>query len=259
MSLVSKPLASVGIGAAHVDAVLDSDRIIPGGEVTGTLRVHGGGTSQPIDYVGMALMTQYKRHVDDNTVPVTCVLAEVEVGGAFEIGSREERQWPFTLPVPLQTPLTRSRSQVWVQTTLSVPRALDPQDRDAIRVDPGRDPATVLQALDHLGFTLRLAECRYNQLPEHEATFVQVFEFMPGGAYAGRLVALEVIMAIDGNGMRVWGRVDRGGGGLTDMLFGNSQSGNEGFTSLWLDRVTLDSGNAAVASELEPLIDSVPG
>lgn len=256
MSLVRKSLSRVGIGAARIDAELDNDRVFPGDEMTGVVRILGGDIPQTVDYVGMGLMTQYRSKVDGNDIAVTHVLNEVTIAQALDVAADERREWPFTLPVPSYTPLTRNPTQVWIQTTLSVPGSLDPQDRDSVRIDPGERMTTVLNALEQLGFTLRQADCEHNPLPDHDVPFVQVFEFIPGGAYAGRLTELAVIMRLDSDGVQVWVEADRHTGGLADMLFGDCVS-DEHFHPIYLGRPMLSQGHAVVASELGEAIDAL--
>lgn len=256
MSLIKKTLASVGIGAARVDAVLDTDRARPGEQVTGTIHVRGGETPQVIDHVGMALMTQYKHEVDDNEVYVNHVLTETQVRDGFEVGAGDTLELPFTLQIPLQTPVSLGRSQVWVQTALSVSKALDPKDRDVLLIEPDAGTATILQALEQLGFTLRKADCEENRHLGRGVPFIQEFEFMPGGAYAGRLSELEVVMAADTGGVQLWLETDlHTGGGLTGMLLGELDL-NERFTQVRLDEAMLAQGTAAVAQRLGQVIDT---
>lgn len=255
MSFVKKTLASVGIGAAKVDAILDTDRACPGDEITGTVHIRGGDVTQAIDYVGMALMTQYQQEVDDNAVYVNHALSEAKVREAFEVAPEETLELPFSLGVPWETPLTIGRTQVWVQTALAVSMALDPNDRDALRIDPTPGMATVLQALEQLGFTLHKADCEHNRRMGRGVPFIQEFEFIPGGAYAGRLAELEVIMAADPVGVQLWLEADLRSGGLAGMLLGEFDL-NERFTQVHLDQEALDQGAAAVAGTLGQAIDS---
>lgn len=255
MSFIKKALASVGIGAAQVDAVLDRDRACPGDEITGTIHIRGGDTAQTIDYIGMALMTQYKREVDEGEVYISHPLSQTKVREVFEVSAGETLELPFSLQVPWETPLALGRTQVWVQTSLAVSMALDPKDRDTLHIDPTEGMVTVLQALKQLGFTLRKADCEENRRMGRGVPFIQEFEFMPGGTYAGRLTELEVIMAADPSGVQLWLEVDLRTRGLVGMLLGEFDL-NERLTQVHLDQATLNQGTAAVASRLGQVIDT---
>lgn len=255
MSLLKKSLASAGIGSVRANSVIHTDQAQPGGELNGVLHVQGGDASQNIDTIGMALMTQYKRDVDDQDVYVAHVLNETRLGEGFQVAPREKRELPFSLPVPLQTPLTRGRAEVWVQTALTIPKSVAPQDRVELRIEPTPGMARVLDALEQLGFTLHQVDCAQTHLYEHDAPFVQEFEFLPGGDYAGRLTELEVIMAPDADGVEVLIEADLRAGGLAEMLLGDFDM-NERFARIRIDRATWSQGSAAVASEIGQVIDS---
>lgn len=255
MSFIKKTLASVGIGAARVDAELDVDRACPGDTITGVVHVRGGETARNIDYIGMALLTQYKQDVDDSDVHVACSLAETRVCEQFEATPGCVEALPFTLRVPWETPLSLDRTEVWLQTALSVPRALDPKDRDALRIDPTVGMATVLEALEQLGFTLRKAHCQQNRLGDRQVPFVQELKFMPGGTYTGRLTELVLIMSPGSDGVHVWLEADLRTGGLAGVLLAELDL-DERFTQCYLDQATLDRGVSGVAAELGQAIDA---
>lgn len=255
MSLIKKSLASVGIGSARVDTVLHADRACPGEAITATVHVQAGDAAQTIDRVGVALMTQYKRDVDDQDVYVAHVLSQADVSEAFELAPGEKRELPVTLPVPLETPLTLGQTVTWVQTTLGIPRSVDPQARDELHIEPTKSLAAVLDGFTHLGFTLRTANCEQNRMLDRDTPFVQQFEFVPGGDYAGRLTELEATIALQAGGVEVWIETDLRAGGLPGMLMGEFDL-NERFASAHIDLATLSQGSPAVACELGDLIDS---
>lgn len=255
MSFIKKSLASVGIGSATVDAVLNADRTCPGEAITGVVHIQAGDTAQTIDSISVALLTQYKRDVDDQDVYVAHVLDQADVGEAFEVAPQEKQELPFTLPVPLETPLTVGQTQVWVQTTLAIPRSVDPQGRAELHIEPTNGLAAALDGFEQLGFTLRQADCEQNRMLDRETPFVQQFEFVPGGEYAGRLTELEAIIALQPEGVEVWIEADLRTGGLAGMLLGEFDL-NERFARAHIDLATLSQGSAAVACELGQVIDS---
>lgn len=254
MSFLKKALSSVGIGAARVDAVLNTDRARPGDTIGGTVHVRGGNIAQGIAYVGMALVSQYKHEVNNNQVYVSHSLGKTKVRDGFEVGPGETLDFPFTLQVPWETPLTLGSTKVWVQTSLSVSSAVDPTDKDGLRIDPTDGMATVLNAIASLGFSLRKADCEQNRRMGRKVPFIQEFEFMPGGNYARRLSELEVIMAADPGGVQVWIEADLRARGFAGLLLGDLDL-NERFTQVYFDQSTLAQGPARVAAELGRAID----
>lgn len=255
MSFIKKSLASVGIGSARVDTVLDAGRARPGDTITGVINVQAGDAVQTIDSVGVALMTQYKRDVDDEDVYVAHALSQADVGDAFRVAPQETRELPVTLPVPLETPLTLDRTRVWVQTTLSIPRSVDPQSQYEMHIEPTENLGAVLEGFRQLGFTLDEADCEENRILDREAPFVQQFEFVPGGEYAGRLTELEAIIALQAEGVEVLIETDLRAGGLAGMLMGEFDW-NERFAQTTIDLATLSQGSGAIASELGQVIDA---
>lgn len=255
MSFIKKTLARIGIGAAEVDAVLDTDRACPGEHINGTIHIYGGETAQVIDKIDMALMTQYRQKTDEGYSHVICPLSKAKVGEGFEVKPGEQSNLPFTLQVPWETPLTLGSTQVWVQTQLAVDMALDPADRDQLHIEPTPGMATVFQAVEQLGFTLRKADCELNRRTGRPVPFVQEFEYRPGGAYANRLSELEMIMMADANGVQIWLESDVRTGGLAGMLLSELDL-DERFTQVNFDHSLLNKGVAAVTRELQQAIDS---
>lgn len=255
MSFLKKTLARIGVGAAQVDAVLNTDRACPGDEISGTIHIQGGDTSQDIAQINMALMTQYVQKTDNGTSYVTCPLSKTKVGEGFEVGKGQTQELSFTLQVPWETPLTLGKTQVWVQTELDVESAIDPKDRDALHIEPTEGMATVLKAVEQLGFSLYKADCELNRRTGRRVPFVQEFEYRPGGAYAGRLKELEMVLMADAGGVTAWLEADVRTGGLMGALLSELDL-DERFTKVSLDHALLNQGVGAVAAELGRVIDS---
>lgn len=218
MSFLRRALASIGIGAAQVDTVLDTDHAQPGGTVTGTVYVRGGNQTQKIEHVYLSLMTRYLRKVGDDEHSHDHALSETRVQEGFEIAAGGSRELPFSLPVPWETPLSVGKSSVWVKTGLSVSVAVDPSDRDALRVEPTPEMQRVLEGVERLGFYLYKADNEYSRHARGRFPFVQELEFRPGGRYGGRMKELELIMRPDPSGVEVLLEVDLRARGLMGML-----------------------------------------
>lgn len=254
MGVWKRTLASIGIGAARVDTNLDNDRSQPGGELTGSIHVQGGDTAQEIEHIELSLVTRFLQEVGDSEVYVNHALSRERVRDGFEVQPGEAFDLPFTLQVPWETPLTLGRTSVWVNTALSVSLAVDPNDRDALRVEPSAAMLAVLEALGQLGFTLHKADCEQNRRMGRQVPFVQEFEYRAGGRFAGRLHELEVILAPDTGGVRVWMEADLRTGGLTGALLGELDL-NERFAQLYVDNAG-SRNTDRVAEELAQALDS---
>jgi sporulation-control protein len=254
MSFMKRALASIGIGSAQVDTVLASERIRPGDTLTGTVYVRGGGNPQKIEHIYLSLMTRYLKSSGDHEHYVDHVLSEARVQEGFEIAAGETRELSFSLSVPWETPLSVGKSTVWVKTGLSVSMALDPSDRDALRVEPTAGMQTVLEALERLSFYLYKADTEGNRRSRRRVPFVQELEFRPGGRYAGRMKELEIILEPSPDGLEVLLEVDLRARGLMGALMEEFDL-NERFTHVRFSNAELEQPDT-VSSKLVQALEA---
>lgn len=221
MSFFNKVFASVGIGAAKVDTKLERDTVSPGEEIRGVVEIQGGNVEQAIDAIYLTLNTSYIVEKDDKKFHQTGQIDKFKLAEAFTIRPNEKRQIPISFRLPSDTPLTLGRTKVWVATGLDVKNAIDPTDKDYLRVVPNPLMESVLSAISDLGFRLREAECE--QAPyrlRRRLPFVQEFEFVPvSGAYRGRLDELELVFFPNSStDMEIMMQVDRRARGLGGLF-----------------------------------------
>lgn len=253
MSFLHRMLASVGIGAAQVDTVLEKATFEPGEQLRGVVRVKGGQVEQQIDTIYISLMTQYVREVDDKKVFENAELGKYRVSEPFRIGAGEQRELPFSFPIPLHTPLSVGRTPIWLKTGLDIKSAVDPTDADRIEVTPNKEIRTILDAVAQLGFRLREATCEYAPRLGY-SVFVQELEYVPvSGPFRGRLDELEVIVAPQNDYVDVFMQIDRKASGLSG-LFAEAMEIDETNVRCRITQATLDRGAGAVAAELELMI-----
>lgn len=195
MSIFNKVLASVGIGAAKVDTKLSKSQFVIGEEITGVVEITGGNVEQPIDEIYLSLLTQYVKESDDKKYLQTGVIGKFRVLEKHTILPNEKKEIPFSITLPLTTPVTQGKTRVWIQTGLDIKNAIDPTDKDYIEVQPLPIMSAVLQSVQELGFRLREVECE--EAPRYlrgAQVFVQEFEFVPtSGAFRGKLDELEIV------------------------------------------------------------------
>lgn len=258
MSFLKRTLASIGIGAAQVDTVLNTDRAHPGEEISGSIHIAGGDTAQEIEYIALSLMTRYLHEVGDSEAYINYALSETRVRDRFEVKPGETLELPFQLQVPWETPLSLGRTLVWVHTALSVSMAMDPSDRDVLQIEPTAGMRTIVEALSQLGFSLHKADVEQNRRMGRRVPFVQELEFRPGGRYAGRLTELEVVLAPEPGGVQVWLEADLRARGLAGALLGELDL-NERFMQVYFNDNQLARGADSVATELARAIDSRVG
>jgi sporulation-control protein len=220
MSFVNRMLASVGIGAAKVDTILERDTYSPGEMITGVIKIEGGKIDQNIDHINLYVMTEFYREVDDKKIRDTAAIEKVTVASGIVAKAGSKQELPFSMRLPYDTPYTAGNTPVWIKTGLDIEMAADPSDHDQIRVQPDSETSAIFDAIEDLGFRLRKAYCgsapRYmrRRLP-----FLQEFEYVPvSGAHAGKLDELEVILVPQADSIELFMEIDKRGKGLFGML-----------------------------------------
>jgi sporulation-control protein len=137
------------------------------------------------------------------------------------ISPNEKKEIPFSISLPLSTPLTQGKTRVWIHTGLDIKNAIDPTDKDYIEVLPLPVMKAVISSVQELGFRTREIECQ--EAPRYlrgAQAFVQEFEFVPvSGAYRGRLDELEIVFIIKSESeIDLYLQIDRKARGLGSFL-----------------------------------------
>lgn len=248
--MLKKWLASAGIGNAKVDTLLDNDRLVPGEEVSGKIIIEGGNAEQQVDQINLFLMTEAAREIDDKKVYEKLKLETFTVGSSFTIGEGEKKELDFRFNLPVHTPPTVGRTNVWIQTGMDVPNAIDPKDRDFIQVEPHRNMGIILEALtNELGFRLKNAEMEYSR----RYRYVQEFEFLPGNEFRRDLDELEVMFFMKENLVELVIQVDRRAKGLGG-LFAEAMEMDERFVRVSFTDSEINQGVRAIADKLRSTV-----
>lgn len=219
MSFMKKMMARVGVGSSEVDTILNRNVLVPGETVDGVIKIRAGSVEQTVEKIDLSLHTTYVQKKDDSTVTKSTEIARYEVAHQFTLQPNEEKEFPFSFPLPLDAPISKGRSQVWLQTGLDIKGAIDPQDKDLIEVAPHPYVSAFFDAVDGLGFKLREVENEeahgFGRLP-----FIQEFEFrVAHGAFRSRLDELEaVFQPVSKDQLRVILEIDRKARGFSGFL-----------------------------------------
>lgn len=221
MSFFNKMLASIGIGGAKVDTKLEKSEYTAGEIIRGQVEICGGNTEQQIDSIYLTVYTTYVRETDDRKFTDHAAVKKQKLNEPFKIGANEAKSIPFSLELPIHTPITYGNTRVWVATGLDIKNAADPGDKDFIEVRPATLTAAILDEVGQLGFRLRQVECE--QAPKRISSrlpFVQEFEFVPtSGPFRGRLDELEVIFLAQEKGqVELLIQIDRKAKGFGGLL-----------------------------------------
>lgn len=150
-----KILAKVGIGSAEVDTRLDRDRFHPGEEFSAQVVVEGGETDQEIEGLVLKLMVEMRD--GPNEAARTKAIDTWHLHDDFTIHEGERRVIDFEGRLHPETPVTewdcrQNLSKVWIHTGLDVESAVDPKDKDYLRIAPTEPMAAVLEAVERAGF-----------------------------------------------------------------------------------------------------------
>ncbi|WP_099159188.1 sporulation protein [Virgibacillus ndiopensis] len=248
--MLKKWLASVGIGSAKVDTQLENDRLVPGEQVLGKVIIQGGNTEQQVDRINLFVMTEAVRDKDDRKVYEKVKLNEFSVGESFTIREGETKELDFQFILPVHTPPTIGKTEVWIQTGMDVPNAIDPNDRDYVQVDPHQNMHTVIEALTNvMGFRLRKVEMEYSR----RYNYVQEFEFLPGSEFRRDLDELEAMFFMQEGRVEVLLQIDRRAKGLGG-LFAEALETDESYVKVVFTSGEINEGSHAVAEKLRRTI-----
>ncbi|WP_073310952.1 sporulation protein [Halobaculum gomorrense] len=240
---MKKVLASIGIGNASVDTVLEADTVRPGDTVGARVEIDGGDAEQEVGRIELELETRYR--TDDGYRETDIARYTLTDGFTIEVG--KSRSVPTEIEIPYETPLTLGRTDVWVETELDIAMAVDPEDRDALTVEPTPRLSALFDAAEALGLSLHTAECEADSYGRYfGSSFVQEFEFRPqGGPFADELDELDVVARDGPDSLTAFVEVDRRGGLLSELA-----DADESRTRFTVESTDVD----AVADELRDAI-----
>ena len=254
MSFFKRIGASLGLGAATVETVLNQNEYAPGDTVKGVVTVKGGTVDQQIEDIDLHLFTQYQVEKDDKRYYQTVKLGSTRITEGFQIAAKEERRFPFSFVLPLDTPITFGKTKVWINTDVDIESGVDTQDNDAIRVVAHPYTAAVIEAVQDIGFRLYQADCEYAPRFHRRLPFVQEFEFVPTNSrFRGRLDEVEVICHPESDGIEVFIEIDRRARGLFGFLE-EAAGMDESLVRVRFSKADLQAGRGHLSQQLEQII-----
>ncbi|WP_440053168.1 sporulation protein [Pseudoalteromonas sp. T1lg65] len=226
--MFKKILASVGIGAAKVDTVLETEHLHPGQKFQAQIVIRGGDISQDISGLELALMTQVKVTRDDEEYFSNHVIDRWRIGESFTINPGEEKVIPFEARLHSETPITEinagyNHSHVWLETGLDIDLAMDPTDKDLLHIYPNEAVKTCMQAMQKLGFQLVKADVEQGYLRARDFQSVsgcyQELEYRPQSRSLFGLQEVELSFVPEAHKTHVLIELDRAfrGDGYVDL------------------------------------------
>ncbi|MEV5902887.1 sporulation protein [Streptomyces sp. NPDC052127] len=215
-------LGTIGVGGPSVDTVLDGEAVLPGGALSGQVRLRGGGAAVEIEEIGLELLARVEAEREEGESEGTVAFERYVVGGGFRLGADEERSVPFSVTLPWEMPVTELYGQplgvvLGVRTELAVADARDRGDLDPLIVRPLPVQEAVLEALGQLGFGFRSADLEHGRIggTGQRLPFYQEIELTPPPRYAHAVTEIELTFLTTASGLEVVLEADKRGGPLT--------------------------------------------
>jgi sporulation-control protein len=211
--MFQKVLASFGQGGAKVDAQLTDRTVRPGGPLRGQVVLAGGQVDQEIDGLGVTLLARVEQTGDDGKVVlVDLPFQNVNLASNATVRAGQELTVPFEIHLPWETPITSVLGKyltgmaVGLQTNLDLSGSVvDPQDIDAVVIEPLPAQHRVLDALSRIGFTFRSAALDKSKIAgvDQQLPFFQEIRLGPSQQFAPVFNELAVTFLAGAGSMQV--------------------------------------------------------
>lgn len=202
--MFQKVLASFGSGGAKVDARLLDRGIRPGGTLRGEVLLAGGQVDQEVESLEVTVLARVEAPGDGGGQPVATTdlpFQHVRLAGRELVRAGAQVTVPFEVQLPWETPITSvfgkylTGMAVGLQTNLNLATTIvDPQDVDAVAVEPLPAQHRLLDAMSRLGFQFTSANLEKNRLDgvDQQLPFFQEIHFAPSRAFAEVFYDLSV-------------------------------------------------------------------
>lgn len=193
--MFQKVMASFGQGGATVDAQIIDRHVRPGGTLRGEVLLAGGQVDQEVESLAVTLLARVEEGGDNGREPVVTDLPfqNVHLAGRELVRAGAQIKVPFEVQMPWETPITTvfgkflTGMAVGLQTNLNLARTVvDPQDVDAIPIEPLPAQHRLLDAMSRLGFQFRSAGLQKERIDgaEQQLPFYQEINFAPAPNFA---------------------------------------------------------------------------
>ncbi|MRI32431.1 sporulation control protein Spo0M [Endozoicomonas sp. OPT23] len=167
--MFKKLLASVGIGGAEVDTIVNSQQVQPGGVLSVTVVIKAGDAEQEVSGLQLNLMAQTKYQTDNGEAYRNQVLQSWSIEDKLVLKPGDRHEIPMELQLHSETPITHlpcrdNQSQVWLETGLEVDLAIDPSDTDPLVITPTPTMMNCLEAMERCGLRMVKADIEHGGL-----------------------------------------------------------------------------------------------
>ncbi|MFI0013553.1 sporulation protein [Streptomyces griseus] len=214
-----KLLGALGVGGPSVDTVLESGPALPGGLLSGEVRLRGGGTDVSVDRISLLLVARVEREDQEEEHEGTVVLERFTVGGGFRLAEEAEHAVPFSLTLPWETPITELHGQplgpvLGIRTELEIAGARDKGDLDPLAVGPLPAQEAILEAFGQLGYAFKSADLELGHIrgTGQQLPCYQEIEILPPSGHAHAVNEIEVTFLAAPGGLEVVIEADKRAG-----------------------------------------------
>ncbi|WP_127468931.1 sporulation protein [Streptomyces sp. B27] len=228
-----KLLGALGVGGPSVDTVLQPDPALPGGALSGEVRLKGGASDVTVEGITLLLVARAEMEGRDEEHEGTVVLERFTVGGGFRLAEGAEHSVPFTVTLPWETPVTHLHGQhlgpvLGIRTELEVAGARDKGDLDALTVAPLPAQEAILEAFGQLGYGFKSADLEVGHIrgTGQQLPCYQEIEIVPPAEHAHAVNEIEVTFLASPGGLEVVIEADKRAG-----LFSGSHDTVHRFTT----------------------------
>src|SRR5689334_15329747 len=191
--MFQKVLASFGSGGAKVDAQLLDRSVRPGGTLHGEVLLHGGQVDQEVESLAVTLLARVETAANGKPPELTDLpFQTVQLAGRELVRAGAQITVPFEVQLPWETPITTvfgkylTGMAVGLQTNLNLAGSMvDPQDVDAVAIEPLPAQHRLLDAFSRLGFQFSRASLEKNRVDgvDQQLPFFQEIHFTPSPAF----------------------------------------------------------------------------
>lgn len=174
--MLKKIMASLGVGSARVNLVLEKGQYRIGETVKGKMIIEGGNVDQEIKALDVDVTLKFKVRGRE----FTKVAQTITVSRIFQVRAGMRREVPFDFYLPADYPVSKGAVWYYLVTRMDIARSVDTSDSDGLVVLPGKEMALLFDAMDILGFREKIGSGRIERLG-------QEFIYYPTAVFSDQL------------------------------------------------------------------------
>ncbi len=217
--MLKKIMVSIGFGSAKMELLLPKNFFRPGETFKAQAKITAGNLNQKAEQFYLHLEVNSEYEADYKFKQISLIIFNYNDGSPFMVGpSNPQHIVDFSCTLPLNIPLSFGRTRYIMEAGLDIKNAINPADRKDIRIKPTPEAATILTALEQIGF-------RHTRESGHFNGQLQWFELQPTDFMYSVLDKLAIAFRLLPNELNVFMKIDKK---------------NKGHTKIHLDESVLD-------------------